>query len=151
MEKEKDMGLGNTLPQMNCPNCGHTMIISPGKVKQTTRYEDCLRKCVHCEAGYSNATTNPTLIWQDYHKNVPSEVRHGLDQVLDHSINERNQKNKKTKFAFSTSEDAITWSVFRYLQKTEQLAETMKNLGLLPEKVASEPDLILWGVHFVER
>jgi len=63
--------------------------------------------------------------------------------VLARSINEVNRRKKADWFSASTSEDAITWSVFRWLEEAGKAS-------LLPELClastpAGEPSLLLWG------
>jgi hypothetical protein len=62
-------------------------------------------------------------------------------------MNVGNRNNKRKKFGFSTSEDALTWSVFKFLHQTGQLAKCLAPLLEL-KHAPSEPNpaLLLWGV-----
>src|SRR4051794_14434615 len=107
------------LPAVDCPICGTAMtggaLPDAGSAPVAATYEDCLRQCVTCRVGYSNARTAPTAIHADTLGNVPVEVRPGAMETLKAAINTRNRENKIRKFGFSSSEDAITWTVFTYL------------------------------------
>ena len=86
-----------------------------GAARVARTYEECLRRCLACRVAFSNAKTTPTLIHFDPLGNVPFEVRQGALQTLSAAINLRNRNNKIKKFGFSTSEDAVTWTVFSFL------------------------------------
>lgn len=88
-----------------------------GRVPTATSYEACLYRC-SCGRGYSNATRveSRTCIVCSPELNVPAAIRDGLEDVLDASPNTRNLEAKNAKFCFSTSEDAVTWTVFRWLE-----------------------------------
>jgi hypothetical protein len=76
--------------------------------------------------------------------NVPAPVRVGLDDVLDAAVNETNRRSKREKFCFETSEDAVTWTVSRYLESVGRIDAI---LGSLPANPAlrTSPALLLWG------
>ena len=74
---------------------------------------------------------------------MPSQVQHGLDNILANACNERNRKTKAWKFCSERSEDAVTWTVTRALQQHGHL-----DLLLPPDlrSVATgEPSVLLWG------
>jgi len=99
-----------------------------------------------CRVGYSNARQTPTLIWEDPLHNIPAQVRIGAREALAASINVRNRKNKVRRFGYSTSEDAVTWTVFSFLhgQHQDDLSQLYKDVFSI---VADEPPaLLLWGV-----
>ena len=131
------------LPALPCPKCKR--VLSPWKpmreIASATGFDECLRKCVSCGIGLSNARTPgaETAIYRDPLDNVPDELRDGFVEALRASVNELNHENKLRKAAFSTSEDALTWSYFEHLRRTRRLAR----LGLLPTN--REPLLVLWG------
>ena len=81
-----------TLQNINCPKCS-TMIISQSGIPQkASSYDDCLRKCMKCNLGYSNAKTNPTLIYKYYKDNIPVLLSQDIDFALDNSISQINCK-----------------------------------------------------------
>lgn len=141
------------LSTIECPQCYSLLEADEytpnarGGAPTALNYETCLRRCETCGIGLSNARTNPTAIYREPSHNVPVEVREGIYQTLDRSLNERNRANKRAKFGFSTSEDAITWTVFRFLQAEGLLKTSFKNLlGVELQTAMSEPSLLLWGV-----
>ncbi|WP_145275524.1 nuclease-related domain-containing protein [Tautonia plasticadhaerens] len=68
-------------------------------------------------------------------------------ETLVNALNERNQRNKGTKFGFSTSEDALTWTVFRYLFDSGQLLGVLRGAGLpVPDRENRPESMLLWGV-----
>ena len=68
-------------------------------------------------------------------------MREGLTEVLGRAVNGRNRRNKAMKFCFETSEDAVTWTVFRYLEQ-QRLLDAL----VAPERPLGEATLLLWGV-----
>ncbi len=146
------------LSPVNCPQCGqlavmHTAVM--GRPKSATSYKSCLRSCEKRGIGFSNVNISDirklTLIFKNPLHNIPGEVRAGALEALGNAVNIQNRKNKLKKFAFSTSEDAITWTVFRALQLTDQLRDTFSAVGLLPaQRASAEPALLLWGVPVPE-
>jgi len=64
-----------------------------------------------------------------------------LNDVLDNSLNELNRPNKRLKFAFETSEDALTWTVFRYLQEHDAFPQA---LGM---PAAPLQAILFWGTE----
>lgn len=110
---------------MQCRSCGQR--IEPRVQYLPNRqpascYLDCLYQC-NCGAGYSNdrIEKNRKLILRDYRKNIPEEVREGIDCVLCKALNVLNRSSKKNKFASENSEDAVTWTVFRYLYMGQEI------------------------------
>jgi hypothetical protein len=93
--------------------------------------------------GYFNGSTDPTVIWREARRNVPPPAREGLDAVLSVALSLTARERKRVRFRFCTSEDAITWTVFRYLEQTEDLGST---LGcMLPALPLGETTLLFWG------
>jgi hypothetical protein len=64
-------------------------------------------------------------------RNVPNEVSGGLNEVLGNALNVRNQTAKRDKFCFSSSEDAVTWTIFRGLEDAHALALVPAAAGLV--------------------
>ena len=50
---------------------------------------------------------------------VPLQIAAGLVKVLNGAINDANRRNKREKFCAETSEDAVTWTVFRWLHQED--------------------------------
>ena len=59
---------------------------------------------------------------------VPIEVRQGLNEALDTSLNIRSRSSKRFRCGFETSEDALTWTVFRFLLDSGFLAGRLAHL-----------------------
>lgn len=116
----------------------------PAQVAGT--YEDCLRRCATCRVGFSNAKTRPTLIHFDPLSNVPLEVRPGALQTLSEAINIRNRNNKIKRFAYNTSEDALTWTVFSFLgrHRPDILASLVRRV--FGFQFSNSVNVLLWGV-----
>jgi hypothetical protein len=129
---------------MRCRRCG-AEIPPDATLAQNVRparcFEDSIYRC-SCGAGYSNARDPAArrLIWSAPERNVPAEVAGGLQAVLDASVNVNNREKKRGAFCSETSEDAVTWTVFRAL---EQLGRLEVVLG---DGETAAPDLLLWGV-----
>jgi hypothetical protein len=133
-----------SLPELTCPGCQTILAPDMSAVRTATAYPDCLRRCDECGVGFSNARTGPTLIYRSPEQNVPEEVRSGVLDVLGQALNIRNRPQKLVKFGFSTSEDALTWTVFRYLQQSEHLALVFRALGVV-QCQTGEPTVLYWG------
>jgi hypothetical protein len=118
--------------------------VGVGRVPATTSYKTCLYQCC-CGRHYSNTASaeSRTCIVCSPELNVPTAVRDGVEGVLDASLNIRNLAAKRAKFCFSTSEDAVTWTVFRWLERAGQLAVVAEAAGA--DTPAGAPDLLLWG------
>lgn len=131
------------LDKIKCPSCGEFVFPINGEIKITNSYNDCLRRCEKCEIGFSNSKNNPTVIYKNYIDNVPKPLHQDLEISLNHSINEMNRKNKKNKFGFSTSEDALTWSFFKYFVVKNKFRELLRILNIESEYAII--DIYLWG------
>jgi hypothetical protein len=116
-----------------------------GVQKTASCYEDCLRKCEKCEVGFSNAQIKPTAIYRNPDLNVPAEVRDGIRETLALALNVQHRRDKLIKFGFSTSEDALTWTVFTHLARSGQIGSVSGKLGLV-EPHAKQSAMLLWGV-----
>jgi len=132
------------IESMECRFCGTKIDPSVKSVLErqaTTKYDDCYYKCPKCQMGFSNQRTpsRRTAIYPEYSLNVPDEVRQGLSDILRTSLNVKNRGNKCEKFAFMTSEDAVTWTVFRYINSKDRLWHGFD----LPESATKA--LLFWG------
>lgn len=145
------------LPSVRCPRCGRILEsdeFTPntrGGAHRASDYRSCLRRCDVCGIGLSNANTDDTdrltIIYYDPFANLPDWIREGCEQTLAQALNVRNRRAKQTKFASSKSEDHVTWTVFRFLQHTEVLGKTLRQVGMWPgTDKPREPALLLWGV-----
>jgi hypothetical protein len=138
-----------------CPSCGeilhpHKLTDGDDRPRSAVLFTDCLRRCDVCRVGLSNARTagSETVIYEDASGNVPMEVRDGFIQALRSSINVLNRPNKLIKAGYSTSEDALTWTMFRFLESKDRLRETLAGNGVaIAEHASGEPRLILWGAE----
>lgn len=136
------------LPPLPCNQCGQLMKPPPvqGNPPRANRYERCLRRCDPCGFTYSNARKNPTPIYRDYADNVPEGVHEGLVDALDQTINELSRETKKRRFGFASSEDAVTWTVFKHLHQSGNLTPTLSGCGVLPlDGGIANPAMLLWG------
>src|SRR6266404_5480622 len=138
----------NAFAEMTCRDCGTAivpLVRSPETAKADSQRGYWYYRCPNaaCGVSYSNggSEAHRTKIYPRKDLNVPSEVRGGLEETLRQAMNIKNRTNKAAKFAFETSEDAVTWTVFRYLQDTRQLPQAID--------VRDEPeDLLFWGVRY---
>ena len=127
--------------------CGRTIAPEPPyveKVWSATSYATCVYQCV-CGRGYSNAASEAgrTCITETPERNVPNEVSGGLNEVLGKALNVRNRTAKRDKFCFSSSEDAVTWTIFRWLEDSHALALVPAAAGLA--EPSGEAEILLWG------
>lgn len=131
---------------MRCRDCGQVIVPrfrSVAKAVTAARHADCYYVCANSECGvsYSNARNagQRTKIYPRKELNVPAEVRDAIDDVLGKSLNARNRKNKAARFAFETSEDALTWTAIRYLQRSGQVCSALD----LPQNEVDS--VLIWG------
>lgn len=134
-----------TLSKIKCPNCGKLLSATNEIIKRVSSYEDCLRRCEKCQVGFSNAKNKPTIVYKNYIDNIPELVRQDLNISLNNSMNEMNRKNKIHKFGFSTSEDALTWSFFKYFVVKNKIPDLLKLLNIKSEETDFE--IYLWGTN----
>ena len=134
------------LPNLICPKCGATLRDIPQASYHPTSYQKCRRKCVLCGVAFSNAQNDPVLIYEKIESNVPTEVRGGLDVAFDNTFNVVNRYSKENKFRLEDSEDAVTWTIFKYLMMDPTLP------GYFASKFARfntgiDPEVLLWGAR----
>lgn len=132
-----------TLVEIKCPSCEEFIFPKEGISKPASSYYDCLRSCEKCGVGFSNAKKNPTTIYKNHLENIPELLRKDVEISLSNSINKFNRKNKQTKFGFSTSEDALTWSFFKYFVVNNKLGDLLDLLNIKSKE--TEFDIYLWG------
>jgi hypothetical protein len=133
--------------EMRCRACQRpikpdkTLVASLGRRLTVTKREQCIYRC-SCGVSYSNARNEAkrVMIAASPELNVPAQVRPGLAEALAHSLNRRNRRNKQMKFCFETSEDAISWTVFRGLEQQGKLDALAR-----PQHPAGKPELLFWG------
>lgn len=122
------------------------MIETASSGKTANNYSDCIRKCLKCKIGASNAKDNPTIIYNDYIKSIPAKLLDNLTISLKNSQNIRNRKNKENKFGFSTSEDAFTWIFIKYHIQDNRLNKLADYFSLKNEI----QEILLWGVPQIQ-
>ncbi|MFZ5448932.1 MAG: hypothetical protein ACOZFS_09890 [Thermodesulfobacteriota bacterium] len=113
-------------------------------------YASCLRRCEDCGFGFSNARTAEidrlTIVYRNPFGNIPDYIAAGHDEVLRQALNRINRSAKLLKFTSSKSEDHLTWTVFRYLQLTQEMGKAVGRLGIdFMDIFSVEPTLLLWG------
>jgi hypothetical protein len=105
-----------------CPSCDGPIaaVRLLDKAPVAKRFEDCLRRCEACGVAASNAahSRDVTFIYRDPLENIPIESREGAIDALSRSLNVRSRQSKRSRFGFTTSEDALTWVVFTYLLRS---------------------------------
>jgi hypothetical protein len=134
-----------------CPSCDGPIAAVRlfDKAPVAKRFEDCLRRCVACGVAASNAarSRDVTFIYRDPLENIPIESREGAIDALSRSLNVRGRQSKRSRFGFTTSEDALTWVLFTYLLRSGQLVAALQRIELIAEKKpTTAPVLLLWGV-----
>ena len=137
---------------MTCRACKavvHPALADLGPTGRARRVSTRLHSLYQCDCGvsYSNALLEASrvLIHQRPELNVPAQVLVGLRDVLDGAINETNRRSKSEKFCFETSEDAVTWTVCRYLESVCRLDAIVESSPADQPK-RPIPALLLWGV-----
>jgi len=139
------------LPTVQCPGCGHELKSDEYDSERSNRerrasgFESCLRRCEVCGIGLSNGNTGDVSRLTPIYRNpVPEEVSEHVEDVLRLALNEKNRPKKRTEFQSHSSEDAVTWTVFRYLQMSGSLVDVARELGCQGGS-QEQPRLLLWG------
>lgn len=135
------------MEKIQCPICGRYMEEDSISFKTPENYNECIRKCFSCRVGASNGKKNPTIIYDDYKKNIPSSLLNNLEYTLENSNNLQNRPNKKIKIGFSTSEDAVSWIFINYFiqnKKLNVLKEIFRCKSIITE-------IFMWGVPQIDR
>lgn len=130
-----------------CRSCNSEIpgVTADAKPVSPKSMSECLRRCACGKGGFSNGKS-PTWIFAEPSDNVPLEVRAGLTDALAESVNERGRKIKLFQFGFETSEDAVTWTVFRYLQQSGRLRAQLAASGnIVAARAQAEPAMLFWG------
>jgi hypothetical protein len=145
--QRRRVGVSRSFEPMQCA-CGRTIEPDPPEVDavwSATSYARCIYRC-QCGRGYSNAAiaANRTCITDRPDRNVPAEVAGGLSDVLGAALNVLNRSTKHDKFCFDTSEDAVTWTIFRWLAAGDALAIVPAAAGL--PRTHGPATLLVWGV-----
>lgn len=117
-----------------------------GGAPPASSFASCLRKCKACGIAVSNARGQAITIYRDPRDNVPEQVRGDVLDVLARVLNIDNRCKKHEKFASENSEDAVTWTVFRYLQASGLLAHVAHEVTLAGTRRKGDGALLLWGV-----
>lgn len=148
------------LPTIKCVNkeCGRIIEsdeyvpkIDKEGAPKATGYDSCLRRCEECGFGYSNANTADasrlTIILRNPFAGIPKEITVGCASVLANGLCVKNRGSKALKFASMNSEDHVTWTVFRQLQITSQIARVIAKSNILntANGPLPEPTVLLWG------
>ncbi|SRR6266446_1875447 len=77
-----------------CPHCNEALSANLDDAPQATNFDKCLRRCDDCGVAFSNAKKNPTRIYREPARNLPPNVRDGLEEALGLALNERNRGPK---------------------------------------------------------
>jgi hypothetical protein len=132
---------------MTCRVCGRLIDPNPA-ISVGTRATGPSKTAYLCACGwsYSNSLTETdrVAIAPTPGENVPAEVREGLRDVLARSANVGNRSKKEWSFRSSRSEDALTWTVFRFLQQNDLLGGVVESHEFA-EFANGTPELLLWG------
>ncbi len=134
--------MSESLSPMLCRLCGVSIEPSCTDVGvRANSYKECFYRCYPCGVAYSNAKSADarTLIYKDWRRNIPKEVHAGLLDCIRTSLNERSRCQKANRLAFESSEDAVSWTVFRFLQQEELLGKVLE---------LSEARVLFWGAEY---
>lgn len=133
------------LGPMSCRCC--KAILVPRRTETGVRahsYSECFYVCQACRVAYSNSKkeADRTLIYDRWERNIPEQIQSGLLELLPQSLNNTSRPKKLDRLAFKTSEDAVTWTVFRHLQD-RHLIEPIFGI--------SRPRVYFWGAEYPAR
>jgi hypothetical protein len=136
------------LPSIRC-ECGTLIESGPfrpnkrGGAPSASGYASCLRRCEVCGIGFSNAKTGNisglTLILREPFAQMPIWLSEDSDSALDQCLNRAHAAKKRMDFQSLHSEDHVTWTVTKLLQREGALGRAFGH----PD--CREPDLLIWG------
>lgn len=129
---------------MECRECGETIVPS-AQIGRTASSPSASIYVCSCGFRYSN-NRDPaarTAFAPTPEQNVPERFRSELTATLDTALNKTNLRSKLSKFTYSTSEDAVTWTIFRWLQEDGALGIIAEAIGIPPPD--SAPEVLFWG------
>lgn len=142
------------LTPLYCPRCKGMMCSDDytpdarGRPPMVTSYERCLRRCEMCGIALANSRSRDpdeiTVIYENPLENIPVESRSGASTALLSALNVAHRMDKWRKFGFSTSEDAVTWVVFRQVRALEVVGGVMFELGVELSDITDNA-MLLWG------
>lgn len=143
VSEEEGAGTMSTgLTPMECRLCKRLLTPSSTELGRTAAsFKDCFYQCGDCRVGYTNSRSaeTRTLIYDSWERNIPPEVHSDLLSCIARSLNKRSRSNKLQRLSFESSEDAVTWTVFRYLQQ-QSLWKSVFGL--------ENPRVFYWGAEF---
>jgi len=129
---------------MVCRECGDTIAPNSQEGGKALSPASAIYVC-KCGFRYSN-NRDPmarTAFAPTAERNVPERFRTELGATLRAAANVGNRRSKLSKFAYSTSEDAVTWTIFRWLEEEARLELVSEAVGSpLPQ---GDPEVLFWG------
>jgi hypothetical protein len=129
---------------MVCRECGKTIAPSSQTGGKASSPSASIYECA-CGFRYSNNRDpgSRTAFAPTAAQNVPKRFRSQLNETLDAAANIGNRASKRSKFTYSTSEDAVTWTVFRWLQHDSKLGLVAEAVGAPPPQ--GDAEILFWG------
>jgi hypothetical protein len=129
---------------MECPECARTIVPLSQQAATASTPDDAIYVC-ECGFRYSNSRDPAarTAFAPTPEANIPERYRPRLNETLAAAANIGNRASKAAKFTYSTSEDAVTWMIFRWLQDENALAIAAEAAGV--SAPAGEAELLFWG------
>jgi hypothetical protein len=138
------MRSGFAYEPMVCRECGETIVPGSQEARRASSPAAAIYVC-KCGFRYSNSRdpTARTAFAPTAAYNVPERFRSELTTTLKAAANVGNRPSKLSKFTYSTSEDAVTWTVFRWLQQERALGLVAGAIGSRPPQ--GDPEILFWG------
>lgn len=137
------MGSSFVYEPMVCRECGESVIPASQKDGRASSPAAAIYVC-KCGFRYSNSR-DPiarTAFAPTAALNVPERFRSELTTTLKAAANVANRPSKLSKFTYSTSEDAVTWTIFRWLQQKQALGLVA---GATHSPPQGDPEILFWG------
>jgi hypothetical protein len=78
------------------------------------------------------------MILREPFAGLPDWVADGCSLALDSCLNQAHRATKRTEFQSMSSEDHVTWTILRFLQREQALGRAFGHPDLLP-------DVLVWG------
>jgi hypothetical protein len=121
---------------VECPvlNCCEKVKRQRQSFKRETQYQCPIHKIYISPSTFEYEKEEDNLLWTD-----------SFDQKL---YNEIKEVKRESRIARDNSEDALTWNVFRFLDKQKLLPDFLNQIS---KKNIKEAELILWSYSSVEK
>lgn len=136
-----------TNPTSICPKCGGNTECQPDLIGKDPRSVGYHAYCKQCQVHISNATDpkDRVMVWENLGSNIyPNDISR-LKKIIPESMNTANRKRRNPSMCSENSEDALTWSIFNYLEEKDLISRAYNYFT--GEEVQGNCEIYYWGYN----